>query len=244
MLLSKSCHDLDWLLYVIGGRCTAISSFGNLKHFCRDQKPAEAGEAKHCLDCTYEPRCPYSAVKIYLGRVLRGETGWPVDMLTSDCTAAGVIQALRSGPYGRCVYECDNDVVDHQVVNLLFDRGQTATFTMTAFNRADHRQTRIFGTRGEIYGDGSKIRHFDFLTEREIVVDTEAADSSILGGHGGGDMGLMQAFIGAVAGRDQGKILSGPRETLESHLMVFAAEKARKENRVVNLVEEYWPRMG
>ncbi len=244
MLLSKSCHDLDWLLYVIGGRCKAVSSFGNLKHFCKDQKPAEAGEAVYCLDCAYEPRCPYSAVKIYLGRILRGETGWPVDVLTSELTAAGAIEALRSGPYGRCVYECDNDVVDHQVVNLLFDHGQTATFTMTAFNKADHRQTRIFGTRGEIYGDGVKIHHFDFLTDGMRVIDTEAGEASILGGHGGGDGGLMQAFLRAVAERSPALILSGPRQTLESHWMVFAAEKARKENRVVSMAEEYWPRLG
>jgi hypothetical protein len=112
---------------------------------------------------------------------------------------------------------------------------------MTAFNKADHRQTRIFGTRGEIYGDGSKIRIFDFLTDETQVIDTEAADSSILGGHGGGDGGLMEAFLAAVAARDQGKILSGPSESLESHLMVFAAEKARRENRVVSLAQEYWP---
>jgi hypothetical protein len=166
-----------------------------------------------------------------------------VDVLTGDLTIEGVTQALREGPYGRCVYECDNDVVDHQVVNLLFEGGQTASFSMTAFNRADHRQTRIFGTRGEIYGDGSKIRIFDFLTDQQRVIDTEAADASILGGHGGGDEGLMQAFVGAVAESNPALVLSGPSETLESHMMVFAAEKARRENRVVNMVEEYWPRM-
>jgi predicted dehydrogenase len=241
MLLSKSCHDLDWLSYVIGSRCMSVSSFGNLKHFCKDQKPAGAGEATRCLDCAYDPNCPYSARKIYLGRLEQGQTGWPVDILTSDLTVEGVTQALRDGPYGRCVYECDNDVVDHQVVSLLFSGGQTASFTLTAFNQADHRQTRIFGTRGEIYGDGAKIHAFDFLTDQTQVIDTEAPDSSILGGHGGGDGGLMEAFIAAVAERDQGKVLSGPWETLESHLMVFAAEKARRENRVVNLTEEYWP---
>ncbi len=243
MLLAKSCHDLDWLSYIIGSPCTSISSFGNLMHFRREQKPPQAGQATRCLDCAYDPQCPYSARKIYLGRVLAGDTGWPVDVLTSDLTVEGVTHALREGPYGRCVYECDNDVVDHQVVNLLFEGGQTASFTMTAFNKADHRQTRIFGTRGEIYGDGSRIRIFDFLTDREKVIDTEATDSSLLGGHGGGDGRLMDAFIQAVAASDKSRILSGPRETLESHWMVFAAEKARKESRVVDLAKEYWPKL-
>ena len=75
-------------------------------------------------------------------------------------------EALRNGPYGRCVYECDNDVVDHQVVNLWFENEKSAVFTMTAFNKADHRKTHIFGTRGEIYGDGVNIEIFDFLTDQ------------------------------------------------------------------------------
>jgi len=232
MLLAKSCHDLDWLRYIMGVPCEKVSSFGSLKHFRREEKPAEAGAAKRCLDCAHEPRCPYSARKIYLGRVEKGRTGWPVDVLTPDLTLAGVAEALRTGPYGRCVYECDNDVVDHQVVNMLFAGGKTAAFTMTAFNQAASRMTRIFGTRGELYGDGSKIEHFDFLTDRTEMIDTQAPDGSILGGHGGGDYGLMQSFVGAVADHDPSKVLSGPEESLETHLMVFAAERARKEGTV------------
>lgn len=231
MLLAKSCHDIDWLRYVVGKPCRRVSSFGNLKHFRMDQKPA--GAADRCLDCAVEAGCPYSAKKIYLGRVARGHTGWPVNVLSPDTSVEGITQALREGPYGRCVYACDNDVVDHQVVNLEFEGGATADFTMTAFNKAGHRQTRLFGTRGEITGDGVKIKVFDFLTDKEEEIDTEtSADGSLLSGHGGGDFGLMQAFVKAVATGDRSHILSGPDETLESHLMVFAAEAARREGRV------------
>ena len=233
MLLAKSCHDLDWLRYIMGVPCTAVSSFGTLKHFRAEEKPA--GAADRCLECGCEPACPYSAKKIYLGRVEQGYTGWPVDVLTSDITLEGVTKALRTGPYGRCVYACDNDVVDNQVVNMLFDGGRTASFTMLAFTEQAHRKTRVFGTMGELYGDGTMIHHYDFLTDRTEVIDTEALDSSILGGHGGGDYGLMMSFVSAVAEADPAKILSGPEETLESHLMVFAAERARKEGRVVRL---------
>ena len=234
MLLAKSCHDLDWLSYVVGRPCRKVSSFGNLKHFRADQKPA--GAADRCLDCAVESTCPYSAKKIYLGRVAAGHTGWPVDVVSPDTSVEALTRALREGPYGRCVYACDNDVVDHQVVNLEFDGGATAAFTMTAFTKADHRQTRIFGTRGQITGDGAKLKVFDFLTDTEEVVDTEtSADGSLLSGHGGGDFGLMQAFIKAVATGDRRQILSGPDETLESHLMVFAAEQARREQRVTGI---------
>jgi len=235
MLLAKSCHDIDWLRYIMGEKCLSLSSFGSLKHFRQEEKPAEAGDARRCLDCAYEPNCPYSAKKLYLGALKRGHTGWPVNVITFDVTEAGVTKALQEGPYGRCVYECDNDVVDNQVVNMAFAGGKTASFTMTAFTSSGHRRTTIFGTHGEIYGDGRCIRITDFRTDEVETIDTEASDSSIMGGHGGGDYGLMQAFIKAVAENDTTGLLSGPDETLESHLMVFAAEEARLKNVVINL---------
>ncbi len=233
MLLAKSCHDLDWSSYIMGHKCKSISSFGSLKHFRKEEKPEGAGT--RCLDCGYEPKCPYSAVRIYLTeRLDKGKTGWPVDVLTPVVTRENILKALQDGPYGRCVYECDNDVVDNQVVNMLFEGGRTATFTMTAFAKGG-RKTRIFGTRGEIYGDSSNIEVFDFLTEKTEKVDTNASEGSILGGHGGGDGGLMESFVSALAGNDPSGILSGPDATLESHLMVFAAEKSRIKGKVVSL---------
>ena len=230
MLLAKSCHDLDWLSYMMGAHCTRVSSFGSLMHFRKANKPA--GAAQRCLDCAVEPTCPYSAKKIYLGRLATGHTGWPVDVLTPDLTEEGITEALRQGPYGVCVYDCDNDVVDHQVVNMEFAGGQTAAFTMTAFNKAGHRKTRIFGTRGEITGDGDRLDVFDFLTDETETIDTQASGAGMLGGHGGGDYGLISSFIDAVGSGDQAKVLSGPAETLESHLMVFAAERARLQGTV------------
>jgi hypothetical protein len=158
-----------------------------------------------------------------------------VNVLTPEPTLESVTAALETGPYGRCVYECDNDVVDHQVVNMLFANQKTAVFTMTAFNRGSHRKTHIFGTRGEIYGDGEKIEHYDFLTDTTQIIDTVSSDSSILGGHGGGDYGLIDRFVRAVAENDPSQILSGADESLETHRMVFAAEQARLQNIVVNL---------
>jgi predicted dehydrogenase len=235
MLLAKSCHDLDWIRYIVGNKCASISSFGNLKHFRREEKPAAAQGALRCLDCNHEPNCPYSAKKLYLGMVQREALGWPVNVLVPEPTVETVTVALRDGPYGRCVYECDNDVVDHQVVNLLFENGQTGVFTMTAFNAGAHRKTRIFGTLGEIYGDGEKIEIFNFLSDTHRIVDTNSADASILGGHGGGDYGLMDRFVTALAQNDPSLILSNVTESFETHNMVFAAEQARLEHRVVDL---------
>ncbi|MHA2070621.1 MAG: Gfo/Idh/MocA family protein [Candidatus Thorarchaeota archaeon] len=231
MLLAKSCHDIDWIRYIVGKRCKAISSFGSLIHFREENKPANSGE--RCLSCSYEPKCPYSARKIYLGFISRGKTGWPVSVITPNVTEESVIKALLDSPYGRCAYLCDNDVVDHQVVNMEFEEGQTASFTMTAFTEAGGRRTSIFGTRGEIYGDGSTIRVFDFLSDSVETYDTSLDSTMALEGHSGGDYGLIKAFVSAVAENDANRILSGPEETLESHLMVFAAEKSRKERRTI-----------
>jgi predicted dehydrogenase len=233
MLLAKSCHDLDWISYIMGHKCKSVSSFGSLKHFRKEEKPEGAGT--RCLDCGYEPSCPYSAIKIYLTDMLdQGKTCWPVDVLTPVGTRENVLTALREGPYGRCVYECDNDVVDNQVVNMLFEGGRTATFTMTAFAKGG-RKTRIFGTRGELYGDSSNIEVFDFLTQKTEKIDTNASENSILGGHGGGDGGLMEKFVTALAENDPSGILSGSDATLESHHMVFAAEKSRVKGKIVTL---------
>jgi predicted dehydrogenase len=226
MLLAKSCHDIDWLRYVVGAPIERVSSFGSLLHFTRENEPE--GAADRCLDCAVEPSCAYSAKKIYLGMIERGHTGWPVHVLTHDLTVEGVTRALREGPYGRCVYRCDNDVVDHQVVALEFAGGVTATFTMTAFTEPGlHRRTQIFGTKGSIDGDGVNIRVYDFLTDQteEHVVPSLGADAG--SGHGGGDAGVMDAFTRALQSGDPSHIKSGPLESLETHLAVFAAERAR-----------------
>jgi predicted dehydrogenase len=234
MLMAKSCHDLDWLRHIAGRPCLATSSFGSLRHFTKANQPQ--GAADRCLECDLTT-CAYDARKIYYSRYDLGVRGWPLDVLAPEVTREAITEALKTGPYGRCVYACDNDVVDHQVVNLEFADGITAVFTMTAFSKAAPRETRIFGTKGELSGDGRHLRVFDFLTNEEAVIDTEenAPAISSLQGHGGGDFGLMEAFVQAVGSGDPSGILSGPDATLESHRMVFAAEIARLERRVVSL---------
>ncbi|MFC5800105.1 Gfo/Idh/MocA family protein [Streptomyces formicae] len=226
MLMAKSCHDLDWLQYVIGSPPARVSSFGRLSHFTAANRPADA--ADRCTDCSVEAHCPYSARRLYGGMLDRGEHVWPLSVVVDDFTPPALDEALRTGPYGRCVYACDNDVVDHQVVAMEFPGGATATFTMTAFTELTNRRTRIFGTRGELTGDGETIRVYDFLTRtEETVTPTGHGEMTAAGGHGGGDAGLMDAFVGAVATGDRTLVTSGPRDSLASHLAVLAAERAR-----------------
>ena len=237
MLLAKSCHDLDWLRFIMAQPCKSVHSFGTLFHFNAKEKPA--GAADRCINCPreIESACPYSAYKIYFReRFCKGGVGWPVNVLTPEVTRETLAEALRKGPYGRCVYACDNDVVDNQVVNMIFENGATASMTMTAFNAHSGRKTRIFGTLGEIDTDSRIIKVTHFLDDSVREVDTETAnDGGILSGHGGGDFGLMDAFVRALAENDPNQILSGVDETLESHLMVFAAEESRRKGSVESL---------
>ena len=232
MLLAKSCHDVDLLRYYTGRRCLRVHSFGSLTHFRPENRPAEAAGAKRCLDCPFEPRCPYSALKIYLrDRLSRGALGWPLHVVTDDPSEEGLLRALREGPYGVCVYCAGNDVVDHQVVNLEYEGGATAAFTMSAFNEGG-RRTVIHGTRGLIRSEeGAGIRVLDFLSDRwrEVAVP-EVSGPGVL--HSGGDAALMEAWTAALRTGDPGSIVSGPEESLETHLTTFAAERSRRRGTV------------
>ena len=226
MLMAKSCHDLDWLQYILGRAPLRVSSFGRLTHFTAANRPA--GAADRCVACAVEAGCPYSAPRLYRELLDRGEHRWPLSVVVDDFSPGALDEALRNGPYGRCVYACDNDAVDHQVVALEYAGGTTATFTMTAFSRFADRSTRLFGTHAELTGDGETIRVYDFLTRAErLITPAPAGAMNPAEGHAGGDAGLMDAFTGAVATGNRELISSGPRESLASHLAVFAAERAR-----------------
>ena len=234
MLIAKSCHDMDWIRYIIGQPCREVSSFGSLTYFTRANQPAEA--ADRCLDCSLQMSCTYSARTFYLDAIDRGEADWPINVLAAEVTHDSVLEALRTGPYGRCVWACDNDVVDHQVVSMRFENNSTATFTMTAFTHLRPRETRIFGTLGELYGDGRHIRVSDFATGLSETIDVSSdADGAITSGHGGGDDGLMQAFVAAVGSGDGTGLGSDPGQALDGYYMGFAAEQARRDGSVVSV---------
>lgn len=233
MLLAKSCHDIDLICYLVGSRCLKVSSFGSLKHFRPENKPANAG--KMCMNCGCELQCPYSAKRIYLSRAVNGNFEWPVNVITDKLTVDGVREAIQTGPYGRCVYQCDNDVVDNQVVNMYFENGCSAAFTMVGSTSDMNRTTRIFGSHGELYGNSETITVYNYLNDTHTTYKPYQDENGKPGGHGGGDYKLMDSFMNALRTNDPGKIKSGPMETLHSHQLVFAAEKSRRENRVISL---------
>ena len=229
MILQKSCHDMDILRWLAGAPCLKVQSFGSLDYFKAENAPQ--GAAPRCLDgCACKDACPYDAEKIYVtdprtGIRGRGK-GWPCAVLASDPDEDKIWDALRTGPYGRCVFHCDNNVVDHQTVNLEFEGNIHATFTMTAFTQDCRRTIKVTGTLGEIEGDMAK----NALTLRRFGRPEETFDLNEEGGqfsgHGGGDFGLMASFCRLIA-RGGGAGLTGVDASVESHVMALAAEASR-----------------
>ena len=231
MFLAKCCHDMDLMVWLTGKTCLRLSSFGSLAHFRRENAPA--GAAQRCLDgCQAKANCPYDAEKIYITNektgVAHGHTGWPCDILSMHPTEASIRQALQTGPYGRCVYFCDNDVVDHQVVNLEMEDGLTISFTMSAFTAGGGRYTNFMGTQGDMIANmakntvtvtpfGGKPTVYDFNLSKERM-----------SGHAGGDSVLLTEFLDYIEGKDCPGITS-LEASLESHFIAIAAEESRRQ---------------
>lgn len=229
MILAKCCHDMDILYWNIGP-CRRLSSFGSLLHYRPENAPAGAPE--RCTDgCPAADDCPWYAPRLYL----TGYTGWPVSVISEDSSLEARRRALEQGPYGRCVYRCDNDVVDHQVVSMASEGGVSVAMTMHGHAHEEARTMRYDGTRATLrgkfaYGFGDAIEIHDHVSGEMERIEPRAGGS----GHGGGDEGIMASFVRAV-NDPSAAVLTTARESLESHLMAFAAEQARVEGKVVDM---------
>ena len=237
MILQKSCHDMDILCYLTGKKCKRVSSFGELTYFKEENAPQ--GAPLRCTDgCPHADTCYYNAKWVYLEHG-RGKFMTRALLKKKDIgTDEEIIEALKTSPYGRCVFRCDNDVVDHQTVNLEFEDGITVSFTMAAFNYGG-RYIRIMGTDGELSASMSDdfITFFDFATRTytQIPIADAIVGASMNSGHGGGDTGIMRALADKLNGREAD--ICDLRETYISHLIAFAAEESRLTGKVIDMEE-------
>jgi predicted dehydrogenase len=229
MILAKSCHDMDILAWLIGAPHTALSSHGSLTHFTAANAPA--GAPARCTDgCPVADSCRYNSA-LYCKPEGRRWLGMVHDR-AKDATDAEILDWLRTSPWGRCVYRCDNDVVDHQVIAARFANDVTATFTMTAFDEGRHLE--LFGTEGWLRG-GSFIKKqlgCDLLVQRHgwgqepRRITLEEAKHGYAG-HGGGDWGLMSTLHEDLTRADPADMRTSLETSLQSHRMAFEAEKSR-----------------
>jgi predicted dehydrogenase len=232
LILAKCCHDLD-IVYWNHGPVKRLSSFGSLRHFRPEHAPH--GAPLYCMEgCPVADECPFYAPRIYSGPPDR----WPSAVVSDVHTEEARREALRMGPYGRCVYHCDNDVVDHQVIAMEMESGVSVSMTFMGHSHLGARTIRVDGSRATLRGRFSEMRgeyeieihdHLTNTMERVPIV-------AHAGGHGGGDYALLQSFIEALSNPQQ-DILTSARNSMESHLMAFAAEEARVTGRVVEMRE-------
>lgn len=234
LVLAKSSHDLDILHWMIGKPCKKIVAMGGLSHF--NEKNAPAGCPERCTDgCPVESTCPYSALRIYY----RDRTWLYVFDLPEDPAIQGdaILQYLKTTPYGKCVYQCKNNQPDHYIMSMEFEDNVTVNFSIEAFTSYSGRRTRIMGTMGDIVGDMESFTHTDFRTRKSCTYDAKTIDALNYEGvgHGGGDAGMIRDWIEAIRKQDESLMSTPLDESLESHLMAFAAEKSRAEGRIVSI---------
>lgn len=242
MLLAKSCHDLDILQWIVDREFRRIQSFGSLTHFCKENKPA--GAPKRCIEgCPHGESCPYNAVKLYLDAKKNAwfrNAATMAAIYSNIATDEEVTRALRETPYGYCVYDAENDVVDHQTVNMEFEDGVIATFTVSAFNKGG-RKISVMGSEGELFGEAGvgDITVYTYRDKKTVVEkSTEIlGDDSILSGHGGGDSRLIKALCELIAEGETSVSYCSAMTSAKNHLAVFAAEESRRQGRVVDFAD-------
>ena len=225
MILAKCCHDLDLIQWYAKSKCKSISSIGSLDFFKPENAPE--GSTERCSACPHKDTCPYSAYRIYIERWHQFECPtheWPYNVLTPDPVSEEKIRAaIEAGPYGRCVFRCDNNVVDHQTVQMLFENGITATLHMNAFTTHGGRRVAMHGTYGELYMDEKTIT-LDVFGKPTEVISVEALLEADYG-HGGGDLKLVEALYDMMEGN--AGLETSLEASVESHLMGIKAEESR-----------------
>ncbi len=238
MILQKCCHDMDLYLWLAGKTCESLTSYGDTYLFKKEKAPEVC--AKRCMDgCGVKEECPFDAEKIYLDNKVfgyrKGNRIWPLDVLVpAGPTEEKVLSAVKNGRYGQCVYHCNNNVVDHQVVNLRMTDGTTMSFTMCGFTPEISRYARFMGTRGEIRVEMTGIAEDCEISIRKFECDmpVETIDVASLSddfsGHGGGDDRMVVEFLDIISGeKEESSYVTSLNRSLESHYCALAAEYSR-----------------
>lgn len=246
IIIAKSCHDMDIISWLMDDECVSVSSYGTLSYF--NEANAPEGAPARCTDgCPHADSCRYNALR-YLDR----ERKWLQYVFDTEgervaqggkATDDEVREWLKTSNWGRCAFRCDNNVPDHQTAQFEFKKGQTATFTVTAFD--DGRNIEIYGTKGCLKG-GHALRH-QFGTEQDILVmEHDSGQSEMIqvdmktggyDGHGGGDYGLVSHLYEEMSKENPEEIESSISRSVQSHIMGFAAEESRETGRAVSLEE-------
>ena len=224
MILAKCCHDLDMINYLLDKECLSLSSIGNLKFFTKENKPQ--GATHRCTDgCPHLSTCAYNAIKVYIDNAVDNNNGWLSQYISVDQSKESILNGLKTGPYGICVWDCDNNVVDHQTVLMQYEDGITATLNMNIFSKDCFRELRIAGTEGEIIAnDRDNIIKVNCWNGETQTIDINELYPKMIG-HGNGDVVLTDRFVDMLA-RENAHV-ENIDQSISSHINAFAAEKSR-----------------
>ena len=224
MIMAKCCHDLDLLVWYADSLCQSISSTGSLSYFTKDNQPPQA--SNRCKTCKYKGSCYFDCYHQYFHELTWGKMYVTNVRPLSD---EAVIEALDNNQYGRCVFDCDNDVVDNQVSMMTFNNNITATLRMSAFFPRDGRRYDFLGTKGEIVLDEYEGKLTLYQLNKKISSWEISSLVDSLSGHGGGDRGLIDALYEEIMS-DDNRNETSIEYSLESHLMALFAEESRHNN--------------
>ena len=220
IILAKCSHDFDLFAWWVDKPVRAVSSFGSILEFRRERMPP--GAAERCLDCpaAIADRCVWNARRLYVEQN-------DLRYLFADPSREAMLALIRTSPYGRCVYACDNDVPDHQSVMIAFEGGAVATHMMTGFTTQNARTTIITCTRGEIRYDGRALAVSRFDGHPVLAQPPELYRHDNPSRHDGGDFNLVAETLRLLREGTPQEIRAVTEQALQSHLICFAAERSR-----------------
>ena len=222
-ILTKCSHDFDIITWLMNKKPTHVTSFGDLYWFKKENKPANSSNM--CHNCPLGYSCDFNALRFYLSNPY-----WLYPFAGRDLTEEKIVEFLKNSDYGHCVYDMDNDTVDHQVVNIQFDDKTTASLTMNAFSRYCYRDIKVYGTKGEIVGNfEEKIIKVKLFNHEEYEIDiTKLTDDFT--GHGGGDSQMFKEVLDYLLFDKKTNSLTLLEESIVSHKMAFLSEESRLED--------------
>lgn len=244
IILTKSSHDLDILVWLTGSKGKSIASFGGIGFFKEENAPK--GSADKCFDCKLRQDCQYDGMKVYTS-----EGGYSPQIFTNNkYTTQAIEDGLKNTQYGKCIWKSGNNVCDNQVTIIEMENGVTITFNLNAFTRDSSRTIKIMCEQGEIRANEEEIE-VTFFKMRNKVLGTIINKLKLKGdikktykvhkrfnskrkyGHNGADYYFVKDFVEVLNGEEISK--SSISKSVESHLMAFAAEESRKTNRVIDI---------
>ena len=246
LLLAKCCHDTDLLSWLNNTtKPMYVSSFGSRSFFT--ERNAPEGATQYCYNCPHNENCMFNAYKFEIEKDFIPFYTWarlnkPLDEITLE----EKVEFLKTDVYGQCVYKTDMDIVDRQSVAVEFENGSTATLNMVGGASAAGRHLHVICEYGEIFGyieenkyvvrtfNKDKVWHEDEIVDLNELAALQGDDNSVTG-HYGGDYNLMRDAVRYFSGGGESISVTKLADSVNGHLIVYAAEQSRKERKIVKI---------